>query len=466
MPYQNQIASKIAHERVVNLPEVAQKLKTFKIVYDCPPEETGSFSAMFESVGSLSSSPREIRYVFTVDSSQYDLPVNDAIPSAKVGIATFSGLVVDLRERSSLVKNGFIDPLKFNDLYESSFMVFVTPSHNVVVTDAGRRLDNLQSIRWEIFNFLKRSPFKEISYLETLRTVLLEGGAETKADFNCPNPDCRTRVEWNLTSNKPDAVLECPNCGEQIYLSDWLRIHEAIDLEFGTGSILTRFSQVVEHLTVLNFIQIMMKIPVLKKDLTRTALIIDGPLALFGEPARLHRYILRYLEKVQRTLDQPLVYFGLQKTGRVKDHFTLLANQMEKQGKEIKPNSYCLVSDDYRFKYIQRRPSSNKYFGQEVLYGQDFMFYSADRKKYVVSVLYPTDEKNDAGYKKIFDGNSYPVLPTIFNLLNQIGTDAYEDAVLPVALAHRYAAVSLDPGTKILEIFVRQHTGSQQKEMM
>jgi len=164
---------------------------------------------------------------------------------------------------------------------------------------------------------------------------------------------------------------------------------------------------------------------------------------------------LRYLYRIQQELNEPLIYFGLQKSGRIKDHFTLIEERAEKQGMAIIPNSFFLVDDDYRFRYIQRRPSSNKYFGQDVLYGQDFAFYSKDKKKYVISVLYPTEKKNDESYKKIFDAKFYPTLPTIFHLLNELQTDIYEDVVLPVALAHKYAAVSLNPGTKILELFVR-----------
>ena len=458
MPYKNEMASKISHERIVNLTEVAEKLKKFRVVYDCPEEKLNSVSALFKPIEILKEDIQDIRYVFTVDSSQYDLPINDMIPSAKVGIVTFGGLVVDLQERNELRNNGFVDPLRFNDLYESSFMVFVTPSHNVITIDAERPMDNIQSIRWEIYRFLKKSPFKEISYLETLNTLLKEGDPQEIAEFNCPNPDCNQRIEWDLVNNDPSAVIPCPNCGEPVYLSDWLRLDEAMDFEFGTGSILTRFSQVVEHLTVLNFIQHMLQITILKRALSKTAFLIDGPLAIYGEPARLHRYILRYLYRIQQELNEPLIYFGLQKSGRIKDHFTLIEERAEKQGMAIIPNSFFLVDDDYRFRYIQRRPSSNKYFGQDVLYGQDFAFYSKDKKKYVISVLYPTEKKNDESYKKIFDAKFYPTLPTIFHLLNELQTDIYEDAVLPVALAHTYAAVSLNPGTKILELFVRQHT--------
>ena len=106
MPYKNEMASKISHERIVNLTEVAEKLKKFRVVYDCPEEKLNSVSALFKPIEILKEDIQDIRYVFTVDSSQYDLPINDMIPSAKVGIVTFGGLVVDLQDVNASLKLG------------------------------------------------------------------------------------------------------------------------------------------------------------------------------------------------------------------------------------------------------------------------------------------------------------------------------------------------------------------------
>src|SRR5690606_29050570 len=121
----------------------------------------------------------------------------------------------------------------------------------------------------------------------------------------------------------------------------------------------------------------------------------------------------------------------------------------------LNDNSFLLVDDNYRFKYIQRAPEVNKYFGQEVLYGQDFLFYSKDKKRFVISILYPIEEKNQNFTEVIFAFENYPTLGTIFDLINEISIDLYEDSILPLALAHKYAAISLNPGNNILEKFIR-----------
>lgn len=40
-----------------------------------------------------------------------------------------------------------------------------------------------------------------------------------------------------------------------MYLTDWLRLHEAIEEDFENTSILSRLTQVVEHLLIFNLIQ-------------------------------------------------------------------------------------------------------------------------------------------------------------------------------------------------------------------
>lgn len=132
--------------------------------------------------------------------------------------------------------------------------------------------------------------------------------------------------------------------------------------------------------------------------LENIAFIIDGPLAIYGQPAKLHAYILRYLHQLR---DKGFIYFGVIKSGRLKDHFTILEERLKQQGINIPYNSFMLVNDEYRFKYIQRRPKQNKYFGIEVLYGQDFLFYSDKGKKYVISLPYPVPEKMNQLLKNI-----------------------------------------------------------------
>lgn len=72
-------------------------------------------------------------------------------------------------------------------------------------------------------------------------------------------------------------------------------------------------------------------------------------------------------------------------------------------------------------------------------------------------MLYPVDSRDIKFGDIVFDYKNYKNLNTILNLVNDISIDLYEDAILPVALAHKYAAISLNPGTNILEIFIKKH---------
>jgi len=452
MPYINEFSNKISHERIIKNPKVIEKLKEFKIAYKVPTLQENNAIKLFQKIETEKAS-QKIKFVFTVDSSSVVIPLNNNIPSATVGIVNFSVSIVDLEKKHSLASSEFIDPQKFNDMFNSSLLTFVTPGHNVILKND---LSPIQSIRLALYEFFLQKPFNSLSLLDTMHIILKS--KSNKISFLCPNLDCHENIEWDL--NKSNSYVgKCPTCGEDIYLSDWLRLHEAVDEEFGTGSILSRFSQVSEHLIVLNLLQTIRDNTFLKGLLKNTAFIIDGPLALYGEPARLHAYILQYLYQLK---DEGFVYFGVIKSGRLKDHFNILEEKLKQQGINIPYNSFMLVNDEYRFKYVQRRPKRNKYFGQEVLYGQDFLFYSDKGKKYVLSLPYPVPEKTDVTFKEyIFKHEAYVTLPVVLDLLNRISIDLYEDAVLPIALAHKFASISLNPGVKILEIFTKSYVKQQ-----
>lgn len=67
-----------------------------------------------------------------------------------MGIVNFSVSIVDLEKKYSLSKSEFIDPQKFNDMFNSSLLTFVTPGHNVILKED---LSTIQSIRLSILSF-------------------------------------------------------------------------------------------------------------------------------------------------------------------------------------------------------------------------------------------------------------------------------------------------------------------------
>lgn len=458
MPFNKEKANKFSHEKIINNQFLKDKISSYKIIYDID-ESTGTKKNL-EGKFKLycSTEARKIDFIFSVDSSFTEIPINDEIPSAKMGIVNFSSNIIDLGKKSDIYDNGFINPQTFNDIYNSKILTFICPTFNLIPKD-GFNSNIVDAIRREIYTFYYESnPFNSVKLIESLFNVI--SSTTDKIKLKCTNNKCvsnNTGTENdsnNLILNLNDIGIEpfkCPYCNKEMYLTDYLRLHEAVDEDFGHNNILSRLAQVTEHLLAINLIDSLIKYK--SYDLlSRTAFIIDGPLAIYGEPAKIHKGLLKYLHFNSNKIGYEIVYFGILKTGKLKEHFMLIDKKIN-----IKENSYLLVDDKYRFKYIQRAPENNKFFGQEVLFGQDYLFYSKDRKKFVISMLYPFENKKDNFEQIAFIDKNYNNLALIFNLINEISIDMYEDAILPIALSHKYAAISLNPGTNILEKFVKNN---------
>jgi hypothetical protein len=188
--------------------------------------------------------------------------------------------------------------------------------------------------------------------------------------------------------------------------------------------------------------------------LSSIAFFLDGPLAIFGNCAWLHRPLMQYYNGVNSRLRREglpdITIIGLQKTGQLADYFGII-------DRYIPDNVVLSVDDDYRYKYViaSREPSKTG-FGDETYYGQDFLYKSSSGRRFVVGCPYPFSSKRD-----VKEGNfhgiktelvRYPNLGRALELMRKFETDLYANAVTPVALAHRYTAISAVPGGKVLDI--------------
>jgi hypothetical protein len=216
---------------------------------------------------------------------------------------------------------------------------------------------------------------------------------------------------------------------------------------------ITRLMQILEHLIPIHYMRYLMKTPLL---LSNMAYFVDGPLAIFGTSAWLHHSILIFIHEINRKLKKfgqlPLTIIGLQKTGQVVDHVTMI-------DRFLPANRLYAIDDDYRYKYILtgRDPSSNG-FGSETYYGQDFIFKTPSGRTFVFALPYPFPSKNMQGIDFIREKTrfeNYPQLSRALRLITHLESDLYENAVVPIALAHRYTAISLQPGGRVLDLLTR-----------
>ena len=189
---------------------------------------------------------------------------------------------------------------------------------------------------------------------------------------------------------------------------------------------------------------------------------MDGPLAVFGNGAWLHGSIMRYIASVNgrlRANGKPgILMIGLQKSGQIADH-TVLVERF------LPVNRIFAIDDEYRYKYIigGREPAGNG-FGYETYYGQDFIYKTPSGRRFVIALPYPFASKDESETDFIrakTEMGNYPELPRTLALINEFESDLYENAVVPIALAHRYTAISLVPGGRVLDILTRESLRSR-----
>jgi hypothetical protein len=186
--------------------------------------------------------------------------------------------------------------------------------------------------------------------------------------------------------------------------------------------------------------------------------VLDGPLAIFGEPAKLSQRLQRLIHRVNTELSRrglrSMLVLGLQKTGGLMDHAKLIE-------KHLRPGTLRVVDDTYRNDYITGGNSPAANFGNETYYGQDFLFKTERGRIFNFAIPYPFENKSNqngglAFAKAKVELERYgDLVRQACDLIRHFEMDLYDSAIVPVALAHRHASISLVPGGKVLDLMVR-----------
>ncbi|MFP6899857.1 MAG: hypothetical protein VCA36_02870, partial [Opitutales bacterium] len=78
-------------------------------------------------------------------------------------------------------------------------------------------------------------------------------------------------------------------------------------------------------------------------------------------------------------------------------------------------------------------------------------------RSYTVKGVHPFASKSDLSdfSKEKSDLTHYPELARALHLVSKLETDLYKDSLIPIALAHRHASISVRPGGRILDALSR-----------
>jgi hypothetical protein len=206
----------------------------------------------------------------------------------------------------------------------------------------------------------------------------------------------------------------------------------------------------VEHLSVVQHVRYL--IDRSPQALSGLCFFVDGPLAFFGNAAWMHAQVMRILEEaadeLRRRRMPEFTIIGLQKTGQVVEHAAAI-------DRLLPPGRILPIDDQYRGEFIAQRPEGwEGTFGYETYYGQDFILKTATGRLFIFALPYPFRSKEPVSSFRDdkADLNRYRTLGTAISTITHFELDLYQNAVVPIALAHRHASISLVPGGRVLDL--------------
>jgi hypothetical protein len=449
MPYKGQQAGKGGHSDLVRNPDIADFLNNCTYIRE-PSEEEGNEVAKTYSEAPVGILPLPVKLTAS-DASIYNEPISGMFPSTQVGYVKVSIVLIDLEQFRELSRPGsrFVDPFKVAEMHRNADgYSFSLPGSNIRYGGESTVRDGFRKRVFEQFCD-DRYSFDRAPGYRLIDTLILL--SQNHSLTRCPV--CLKLLSSRIVFSQATPSCACSECGANLYATDVLSMHEEIS-DFGTnGTVITRFMNVVEHLMMATLIRMLAdKLPT---SLSRMAFVLDGPLALFGRPAWIHKPLMALYFEIEQRLGgmglPPPIIMGLQKDGMVMEH----ARSIQRF---LPSNRYRPVDDVYREKWISGKSSQAKTHGSETYYGQDFIFKTERGGVFCVGLPYPMQEK---GNEEAFSLAKTEIarygdrIGRALDIVREFELDLYENSIIPIALAHRHVSLSLVPGGKVLDLVTR-----------
>jgi hypothetical protein len=429
-----ELASKSAHTEIVRDPDVQKFLKSCQLPKSA--DEVVLTEDLLVDFHPIADNP--VRHIVAVDAGYSEVPVRSEFPSATICFFQFGALFFAVEDLEALEHQPFIDPEDMAKLKRIQRLKLTLPMKNVMF---GGEPTLTRSVRRALYEFFQQ-PLDGESLMETLRWFLFE-------EYRPSGP----RSHWILASSPygdaSNIALQRANLRSDftwetsqgpIYLTDVFRLHERIDDAIGAGGIQAYIMTAIEQLILVHLIRLVLQTkPALLKQLM---FIKDGPLAFFGQTARMHepmRALAAYLLS-----EHDLFMAGLEKSGAFVEHAHEIKNKLP-------AGTLLVLGDNYIYRYIiPGTPDPDSTYGRTTYYSAKLIFKTPAGAVHVVTV--PTPERLSEP-----TAPDLPNLRAILSNVEKLRCDMYDDALLPVALVNKLVSLSNHPSSKILKQFA---TGS------
>lgn len=456
MPYENEFAAYAPVKRLAESDRVRDLLAKHKII------KAPSLSTNGGTLACPTVTPKDLPefgkwlpdYVLSIDGSNAEVPVDNGYPSSRAAYITVVSVLLKLKEMRKLDEVRPVDPRQFQQTYSSDPMDAVLPGANVTYEGELNPRASLRRGVIDLFGSYHSFDDQE-SVLDTYHELLKHKPLKTQ---NCPyGDDCGALGGSENAYSRAEDSYQC-NCALKLSLhsTDALRFHERFSPISENGAVYSEIMQVLERIYLVNILR-SMKARGYLNGLAELAVIMDGPLAVFGQPAWISRAIRTELtllnNEVKQATGKDILIIGVEKSGMFVEHFEHICQAADHKAiSPIEPQTAILLTNNY----IKERiifSSGGKDYGEATYFGRKILYKTKSGAKIVASLPFLADNHSDLSTAVL---NQFPRLADALHLCDALVSSRYPNALIPVSLAHSQAAIPLKHGGRVLEKLARE----------
>lgn len=380
--------------------------------------------------------------VVAIDGSSITHKVRNGFPGAEASIVMLSVVFIDVSKLATITPGEIPSPRIFHEMDRAHTLDAVLPGSNIVrktkVNDSP-----IQYFRASVFDTLTGRLDKDHeSLLETARAIT----TGRTADIHCPIEECKSKYKSAVGEYKCD----CPRAAT-LFETDAFRFHERFNELGSNGEVHGEVRHVLEVLSLVNILRFFSRDDRIRY-LKDCAFVLDGPLAVFGQPAWLAPYvraeIIKISEKARRVNGQDILVLGIEKTGQYVNHFADL-DWTDEGGPRSKfaTGTVLIPNSKYVNRNIVFRPEDAKPSGADTYFGRKVFYKTKNSAHAVVNMAMVNKQSEDFDYVSLA---AFPRLGDALNVLDHLSTYLYQDGFMPLVRAHAHAAIPLQRGTDII----------------
>ena len=449
MPYEGEYAKYRPIRRLVENEHVKNLLKRSRV----QNINSGESTLTRVNLSDISPSKWQPDWVLAIDGSHQEELIKDGYPGAEVGYIAIAAVLMNVAKIKELDFQRPVNPRSFRETENVESIDSVFPGCNIVIDSETSANHSLRKALFETLD--KNRLFSDGESLLDTYEALLKFKPEN------PKPDCPYVEDENCQSNDGKFL---PNRGpyrcqcslkNTLYSTDALRIHEGMFPDSANGAMFAEIMQVLERIVIVHILRWLEQNKLLW-ILRNMAIVIDGPLAVFGHPAWLHLAIRRELNRINTVAKsspdvQDLLLIGVEKSGNFVTHFERIDQDETGISGEFPLQAVGLLTDDYIKKNIIFSESTKAY-GLDTYFGRKFFYKTASGARLVVSVPFLDESHRDMTKA---EPDQFPRLADAIGLLDQLVSSRYQNSLSPLISAHAEAAIPMNLGARVLEEMAR-----------